>query len=339
MFNKYKLPLILASVVTLLPIPVRLLLGRDGNAILAAPLLLLAAFWVCVWFTLKDNENNQQNPKALRIVFWIIPALSILTNIMDYAFTTGLDFDAERLLCLFLGVLFIVIGNYLPKVRRNSTLGIKLPWTFSSDENWNATHRLGGKVWFLCGVVVLIGSFLPEMWNFYCLILAVLVACVVPSVYSYLFYRKQKAAGADLDLKPMLPGRSAKTSLIFLAGVAVFVVCILFTGEINYVFEEDSFTVEASYFDDLTIQYDDIQDVKYLDENMAGRRVWGFGSLRLLMGTFETEGVRYTRYTYYDADSAVGLLVNGQMVILSGKNPEESMEVYKTLLAKCGTVG
>ena len=339
MFNKYKQAFILASAVTLLPIPVNLLLGRDWSVVMVTPLLLLAAFWVCVWFTLKDNEKNEQNPKAFRMVFWIIPALSILTSIMDYAFSTGSEFPAERLLCMFFGVMFLVIGNYLPKVRRNSTLGIKLPWTFSSDENWNATHRFGGKVWFLCGVVILIGSFLPEMWNFYCLILAVLVACVVPSVYSYLFYRKQKAAGADLDLKPMLPGRSAKTSLIVLAGVAVFVVCILFTGEINYVFEEDSFTVEASYYDDLTIQYDDIQDVKYLDENMAGRRVWGFGSLRLLMGTFETEGVRYTRYTYYDPESAVGLMVNGEMVILSGKNPEESTELYKTLLAKCGTVG
>ena len=82
-----------------------------------------------------------------------------------------------------------------------------------------------------------------------------------------------------------------------------------------------------------------MQDVKYLDHNMDGHRVWGFGSLRLLMGTFETEGVQYTRYTYYDPGSAVGLLVNGKMVVLSGKTPEESMALYETLQEKRGVVG
>ncbi len=335
MFNKYKLTLILASLVILLPIPVQLLLGRQWSMILAIPLMLLAVFWLCIFFTLKDDQNKDQNPKPFLIVFWVIPILSILICAMDYCFTNGVDFNMERLLCQFFGALFLAIGNYLPKVRRNYTYGIKLPWTYSSDENWNATHRFGGKVWFFCGLGILLTSFLPEMLCFYALIFFLLVAVIAPTVYSCLFYRKQKEAGAALEPMPILPGKSAKTSLIFLAAVALFVACILFTGNLEYHYGDTSFTVEASFYDELTVNYADIKDVKYLDHNMEGRRVWGYGSLRLLLGTFETEGFQYTRYTYYDPQSAVGVMLEDQIIILSGRDPEESKQIYETLLEKC----
>ncbi len=334
MFNKHKLTLILASLVTLLPIPVRLVLSREWSVAIVTPLFLFAVFWLCVWFTLKDNAGKNQNLKGLQVVLWTIPAISIFTAAMDYALTTGMELNIQRIFCLFFGILFMAIGNYLPKVRQNYTYGIRVGWVYSSEENWNATHRFGGKVWFFCGPVILLGAFLPGDLGFYCLFVAIAVAVIAPTVYSYLFYRKQKAAGAALKPMPILPGKSAKTSLIFLAALLLFVAVVLFAGDLDYHYGDTSFTVEASFYDDLTVNYADIKDVKYMDKNMEGRRVWGWGSLRLLMGTFECEGQQYTRYTYYDPKSAVGLMLEDKIIVLSGKDPQESKAIYETLLAK-----
>lgn len=334
MFNKHKITLILASLVTLLPIPVRLYLSQEWSVAIMTPLFLLAAFWVCVWFTLKDNAGKNQNLKGMQVVLWTIPAISIFTAAIDYALTAGLEFNIQWIFCLFFGVLFMSIGNYLPKIRQNYTYGIKIGWVYSSEENWNATHRFGGKVWFFCGLVILLGAFLPGELGFYCMTVAIAVAVIAPTAYSYLFYRKQKEAGIALKPMPMLPGKSAKTSLVFLAAFLLFLAVVLFAGDLDYHYGDTSFTVEASFYDDLTVNYDDIQDVKYMDRNMEGVRVWGVGSFRLLLGTFEHEGVQYTRYTYYDPQSAVGVMLEDKIIILSGKNPQESKEIYETLLDK-----
>jgi uncharacterized membrane protein len=66
-------------------------------------------------------------------------------------------------------------------------MGIKLPWTLNSDENWNATHRFGGKVWFLGGIATMLTAFMGSFW----LMMAILVAmCAIPTVYSYVYYCK-----------------------------------------------------------------------------------------------------------------------------------------------------
>lgn len=92
---------------------------------------------------------------------------------------------------LLLGVIFIVIGNYLPKCRQNYTIGIKLPWTLSDEENWDKTHRFAGKIWMLCGVLEIIVGFLPIAQFEIVTIALILLATIPIAVYSYLFYRKR----------------------------------------------------------------------------------------------------------------------------------------------------
>ena len=92
---------------------------------------------------------------------------------------------------LLLGVIFIVIGNYLPKCRQNYTIGIKLPWTLSDTENWDRTHRFAGKIWMLCGVLEIIVGFLPIAQFEIVTIALILLATIPVAVYSYLLYRKK----------------------------------------------------------------------------------------------------------------------------------------------------
>lgn len=89
---------------------------------------------------------------------------------------------------VFVGLIFIVIGNYLPKCRHNYTVGIRLPWTLDNEDNWNHTHRFAGYVWIIAGVVTLLSVFLSHaavVW-----VAAIFVASLSPLVYSFVYAKR-----------------------------------------------------------------------------------------------------------------------------------------------------
>ena len=82
----------------------------------------------------------------------------------------------------------MVMGNYLPKVKQNYYMGIKLPWTYADEENWNRTHRMAGKLWVVGGIILLLNFFLQIAG----LEIAVLILMIlVPTIYSWAFSRKK----------------------------------------------------------------------------------------------------------------------------------------------------
>jgi len=100
---------------------------------------------------------------------------------------TGRDVHVNEVVFAGVGLLFIVLGNYLGKVRKNFFIGIRTPWTLASDEVWSRTHRLGGWVFVLIGFFLFINAFIqfPEAW----LIGAIVLVALVPVVYSFVIYR------------------------------------------------------------------------------------------------------------------------------------------------------
>ncbi len=79
----------------------------------------------------------------------------------------GLDVRINEMIISGIGLLFVIIGNYLGRVRKNFFIGIRTPWTLASDEVWNRTHRIGGKLFILSGVIIWIGAILrlPLTWT------------------------------------------------------------------------------------------------------------------------------------------------------------------------------
>lgn len=96
---------------------------------------------------------------------------------------------------LLVGIMFIVIGNYLGKVQSNFMFGIRTPWTLSSDLSWNKTHRLGGKLFVLIGVLFIITNILTtgELWV-YVMMGSIVVMLVVLTAYSYLVWKSDPEA-------------------------------------------------------------------------------------------------------------------------------------------------
>ena len=202
--------LIITSLVTLIPMIIGVLLWNklpdqmpihwdiNGNidgystkaqAVFAMPLVLVAFHWICAVGTSLDPKKKNINDKMFTLVLWIIPVISLLCNSFVYATALGHKVSVEIIMPLFMGVLFIIIGNYMPKCKQSYTLGIKLPWTLDDEENWNKTHRLAGFLWVIGGVVIMATGFLGVFW----LTFIVLIPMVfVPTVYSYLLYKKKQ---------------------------------------------------------------------------------------------------------------------------------------------------
>ncbi len=160
-----------------------------GVAVFALPAFLLAIHWICTAVTCADPKMKEGNAKSFGLVLWICPLISLLMGSVVYSIALGYDLSIEIIVPLVLGALFVVIGNYLPKVAQNYTVGIKLPWTLNDRENWNKTHRFAGILWVIGGVGIMAGAFLGSLVLF---LSVVIVLVLVPAVYSYCLYRKKK---------------------------------------------------------------------------------------------------------------------------------------------------
>lgn len=205
-----KKTLILTSVVTLLPIIIGLVLwdklpdtipthfGMDGTpngwsskpfTVFGIPSLMLLFHLLCVGVTSMDPKYDQMSEKLFAIVLWIWPACSFLVVFAGYGSVLGWEMNIAKYVMIGCGILFMVIGNYLPKCKQNYTMGIKLPWTLDNEENWNSTHRMAGFLWVVGGVLIIINAFLE--WNglFFVIVFAM---TLIPTMYSYLYYVKHK---------------------------------------------------------------------------------------------------------------------------------------------------
>lgn len=315
--------------------------GHKAFAVFGMPFIILAIHWLCMIITSFDQKNQNQHPKAFGIIFWIMPLTSFFISAMMYSVIFGAEFNFYSLIFLFIGVLFIIIGNYLPKVKQNSTLGIKIKWTLINEENWNVTHRLGGKLWFFGGIIILFLTFLPVETGFIALAPIIFIMVLIPTIYSYVYYKNQLKDGRATpdEIKKLAPQYNKLAfvlTIIFVALILVFCVFICFTGDIEYNYSDTSFTIEADYFDDVTVNYADISSVEYRETDSKGTRVYGFGSLRLLMGAFRNDEFgNYTRYSYAKCDSCVILTSNGRIMVISGADDAETKDIYNTLIEKC----
>lgn len=164
-----------------------------GFAVLGIPGFLLALHWLCLIVISLDPKSKDHPPKLLGIIFWICPVISVLLSAMMYAVALGVLLSVPRLTLLLCALLFIVLGNYLPKCRRNYTIGIKVMWTLDSEANWNATHRFAGKLWVAGGALLLPGALLPPAAMAWAVLAVVMTLGIAPIAYSYLYYRKHGA--------------------------------------------------------------------------------------------------------------------------------------------------
>ncbi|WP_203180128.1 SdpI family protein [Streptococcus mitis] len=153
-------------------------------AIFGLPALMLLMHWLLLFLMIKDPKSSNISSKIQVLIYWIIPFVSCLSMISIYGESLGYSMMSGLLAQIFMGVLMIVIGNYLPKTRKNYIIGIRLPWTLESDKNWRKTHRLAGKIWVLGGLLLFLNSFV-QIYVYWVFFLTLLLVVLMPGVYSY----------------------------------------------------------------------------------------------------------------------------------------------------------
>lgn len=135
----------------------------------------------------NDPRNKKQKNFLMTLSKLAMPAITLVVYTITVMVGLGRDVNVSVIIPVFVGLLFIAIGNYLPKTRRNYTMGIKLPWTLNSDENWRRTHRLGGICFVIIGLCLILSVFLKSEIVF---LVPLFLGAIIPAVYSYYLYTK-----------------------------------------------------------------------------------------------------------------------------------------------------
>lgn len=124
---------------------------------------------------------------AILVFLGYVYALLLLWNL-------GQEFDVATFMLPGIGALFLIIGYLLPETKRNWFLGIRTPWTLSSDFVWKETHRVGGRLFMAAGAVIItVGLLLPTK-VFAVLMAVVLVSVAWTVVFSYVLFRRESSA-------------------------------------------------------------------------------------------------------------------------------------------------
>lgn len=212
MLKRSRKTLILTSIIILIPMLIGILLwdklpatmathfGFDNEAngfsskivgVVVLPLILLGVHIFSALMISSDPRKQNISDKMYTLVLWIVPFVSVFASGLVYSYNLGMKFNVSLFGSLFLGLIFIIIGNYLPKMRQNYTLGIKLPWTLANEENWNKTHRLAGIMYIILGILLIISIFIGKGNYLGPMLIVVIIAALIPGIYSFILHTRK----------------------------------------------------------------------------------------------------------------------------------------------------
>ena len=162
--------------------------GSKVFVVIGLPLMLSAMHLFLVFLTSNDPKKQNIGNRMISLTYWSIPMICCMFLGLIFAISLGFStLDPVMWINVLIGVFFIVMGNYMTKNHQNYTVGIRLPWTLESRENWNRTHRLASRLWILSGLILLINGMIRSQWM---MLPVIVISTVIPMVYSFILYRK-----------------------------------------------------------------------------------------------------------------------------------------------------
>lgn len=356
MIRKYKKHLIASSMITLLPVIIGIVFWKyfpekmvshwnlQGEpdkisskfmVLFSLPVILFLLQWIGIFVTAKDLKNKEQNKKVFLLVFWIIPVISLVSWSVMVTASLGFQPDLSRMIILVIPIMFIILGNYMPKCKQNHTIGIRVKWTLENEENWNKTHRFAGRLWFYGGSITFLFSLFVPLEKTPFLLIVIVGLGIIPSLYSYLYYRKQVKTGRirKEDVRKNSVNKNIGIT-VFIFGTVVFLLFVL-RGEFEIILDSHSFTAEAKFWEDITVMYEEIDEIEYLENKKSGTRTFGYGSLSVLMGECKNdEWGNYTAYLYLKTEPCILIRVNGKILVINEEDSVKTKELYQELIQR-----
>jgi uncharacterized membrane protein len=173
------------------------------EGLLGPPLMALGIY--ILFLVLPRIDPRKENYARFQGVYTVLKTLMVafMAGLLGIVvlWARGVQVDTGVAVMLMAGLLIMVIGNFMGKVRPNWFVGIKTPWALSSEESWNKTHRLGGKLFVIWGLALAIAAPFHNALAFSALSAGMLGLIVCLYLYSYLIWRKDPAAGPAKFLK------------------------------------------------------------------------------------------------------------------------------------------
>ncbi len=212
MTGKINKTLIISTVLCLLPIILALILydqlpeqiaihfdqtGTPDQYLPKAPAvwglpIMFALINLYTHFRLNNDPKRENASFTLKSAAkWAVPLISLIVLPVTYFMAIGAKIPIGVISSVICGVFIVICGNYLPKCKRNYTVGIKLPWTLDNEDVWNKTHRFAGFVWVIGGLFFIANAFFQL---FYVTVGLIILLVALPFIYSYLVYKSLHAA-------------------------------------------------------------------------------------------------------------------------------------------------
>lgn len=165
------------------------------NSLLLIPFMLPVLVYIIMTIAPKIDPKNKiaiMGKKYEQLKFFLVLFMSILALFIIYSSKTQ-SFSSPNIIYILLGLLFAGLGNFMKTVKPNYFIGIKTPWTLENETVWKKTHLLGGKIWFVGGLLIVCMSliFTAQTAATLFVIIAVLIT-IIPLVHSYIEFKKIK---------------------------------------------------------------------------------------------------------------------------------------------------
>jgi uncharacterized membrane protein len=167
--------------------------GSRLEAVILVPLVMLG---LRALFELPPRiDPRRENYQRFGDTYWLMVNGLLLflgaLHVALLAYALGLPLRIDRVVAVAFGLLLVVIGSYLARVEPNWFVGIRTPWTLSSEAVWRGTHRLGGRIFVVGGLMCLLTVLVPTRAAFPVLVGVLLVCVLVSVVISYVLWKQE----------------------------------------------------------------------------------------------------------------------------------------------------
>jgi len=157
------------------------------------PGLLAFIYLLMTFLPLADPKKDRYKDfsKAYTVIRLILVIYLTAIYWASSAYALGVNINIADFSTISIGVLFLIIGNFMPKLKPTWFVGIRTPWTLSDETVWYKTHRLGGKMFLLGGLIILALTLFPTSIRWIVFMAVVFAVVIVTFVYSWWIWRKQ----------------------------------------------------------------------------------------------------------------------------------------------------
>ncbi len=168
--------------------------STPGFAAFFFPAMIIALYLLLVFLPAADPQKKryEEFSRPYQVIRFAIVAYMTMLYFVTSLIGLGYDISVPKVMALSIGLLFIVLGNFMPKFRKNWFVGIRTPWTLSNEDVWNMTHRVGGKLFTIGGLLVMLTVFLRAEWSFIAMMIVVFAVTIGTVGYSWWLWRSRQ---------------------------------------------------------------------------------------------------------------------------------------------------